>query len=259
MNVAGIDCGAKNTKAVILSNGKIRAMRSISSGFDYNRAAEKVFDLVLEEADLSRENVIHIAVTGAGKKEVTLAQSAVTVLSADAKAAHHLFPLARTVIDVGAEEARAIRLNEAGKLIDFAINEKCAAGAGTFVETMALALEVSMEEIGPLSLRSERELSMKAQCAVFAESEVISLIHANYSKADISRAVHEAIADRIAAMARKVGLERDIVLIGGMSRNEGFVDSLKRVLKEDVQIPDNPEFLCAYGAAVKAAEKARQS
>jgi benzoyl-CoA reductase subunit D len=115
-----------------------------------------------------------------------------------------------------------------------------------------------MEEMGSLSLSSDKEVSMKAQCAVFAESEVVSLIHANYSKADIARAVHDAIADRIASMARKVGIERDVVLVGGMSRNIGFVQSLKRVLEEDLLIPDDPEFSCAYGAAIVAAERARQ-
>jgi benzoyl-CoA reductase subunit D len=258
VNVAGIDCGAKNTKAVILSDGDILAMHSMLSGFDQKAAAEKACDLILKEAGLNREDVSHVTVTGAGHEGVTLAQSTVTVLRADATAIHHLVPSARTVIDVGAEEARAIRLNEAGRFIDFAINEKCAAGAGTFVETMALALEVNTEEMGPLSLSSDRELSIKAQCAVFAESEVISLIHANHSKADIARAVHDAIAERTASIARKIGIEKDVVLVGGMSRNQGFVESLKRILKEDVLIPDYPEFSCAYGAALVAAERARR-
>lgn len=258
MNAVGIDCGAKNTRVIILSDGNISAKSSLPSGFDQTEAAEKALGLALEEAGLHKVDVSHITATGAGKEGAAFAQSTVSEVGADAKAIHRLIPSARTVIDVGAEEARAIRINGEGKFIDFALNEKCAAGAGTFVETMALALEIDMEEMGPLSLRSERDVSIKAQCAVFAESEVISLIHANHSMADIARAVHESIADRVASMARKVGLERELVLVGGMSRNIGFVESLQRVLKEDLLIPENPEFSCAYGAAMMAAERAKR-
>ncbi|MFC2166252.1 acyl-CoA dehydratase activase [Acidobacteriota bacterium] len=258
MNVAGIDCGAKTIKVLILSDGGIAAKSSVSSGFDQKAAAENAYHMALEKAGLQKEDVSHITATGAGKEEATFAPSTVTEVGADAKAVHHLYPSARTVIDVGAEGGRAIRINQEGKFVDFAINDKCAAGAGTFIETMALALEINMEEMGSLSLSSDREVSMKAQCAVFAESEVVSLIHANYSKADIARAVHDAIADRIASMARKVGIEKDVVLVGGMSRNIGFVKSLERILKEDVLIPDDPEFSCAHGAALVAAERAER-
>jgi benzoyl-CoA reductase subunit D len=258
VNVAGIDCGAKNIRVLILSDGKISGKSSVLSGFDQRTAAEKGYDLALEEAGLRREDVAHITATGAGREEAIFAQSTVTETSADAKAVHYLFPSARTVIDVGAEGGRAIRVNDEGKFVDFALNEKCAAGAGTFIETMALALEINMEEMGPLSLGSDKQVSMKAQCAVFAESEVVSLIHANYSKADIARAVHDAIAERIASMARKVGVERDVALVGGMSRNIGFVESLKRVLKEALLIPDDPEYSCALGAAIVASERLRR-
>jgi predicted CoA-substrate-specific enzyme activase len=257
VNVVGIDCGAKNIKVLTLSDGDISAKSSVLSGFDQKAAAENAYHLALGKAGLQRKDVSHITATGAGKDEATFAQSTVTEVGASAKAVHHLFPSVRTVIDVGAEGGRAIRINNEGKFIDFAINEKCAAGAGTFIETMALALEINMEEMGPLALSSDKEVSMKAQCAVFAESEVVSLIHANYSKADIARAVHDAIADRIAAMARKVGIERDVVLLGGMARNIGFVESLKRILREDLLVPDDPDFSCAYGAALVAVERAR--
>lgn len=259
VNVAGIDCGAKNTRVLILSDGGVSAKSSVLSGFDQKAAAENAFSMALEKAGLQSEDIAYIAATGAGKEEAAFAQSAVTEVGAVAKAIHHLVPSARTVIDVGAEEARAIRINDKGRFIDFAINEKCAAGAGTFIETMAQALEISVEAMGPLSLRSDKDVSIKAQCAVFAESEVVSLIHANTSRANIARAVHEAIADRIASMARKVGIERDVVLVGGMSRNTGFVESLKRVLQESVLIPDDPEFSCAYGAAMVAIERVRRS
>jgi benzoyl-CoA reductase subunit D len=166
-----------------------------------------------------------------------------------------MFPEARMVIDVGAEEGRAIRCNESAKVVDFAINEKCAAGAGAFTEAMARALELPIEELGSLSLQSTQAIPMNAQCAVFAESEVVSMIHNNVSKPDMARAVHDAIASRIISMVRKVGYERPVVLIGGMAKNVGFVESLKRGLElDDLRIPDEPEFCSALGAALAAAE-----
>lgn len=256
MIVAGIDCGAKFVKALILEGDKILAKSSVLAGFDQKAAADEALALVLEEAGLSKEDLAHVTATGAGKEEAAFTQTTVTEVGANARAMSVLFPSVRTVIDVGAEEGRAIRISEKGKVIDFAINEKCAAGAGTFTETMARALEVNVEEIGPLSLKAEKAVPMNAQCAVFAESEVVSLIHAKHSKEDIARAVHDAIADRIASMARKIGIEKDVALVGGVARNPGFVDSIKRDLEVELLIPDDPEFSCALGAAFVAAERA---
>jgi benzoyl-CoA reductase subunit D len=130
------------------------------------------------------------------------------------------------------------------------INERCAAGAGTFVEAMSRALEVKLEEMGTLSLKAERAVPMNAQCTIFAESEVVSLIHAKTPKADISRAIHDAIADRIASMTRRLGIQRDVVLVGGVAKNIGFIASLKRALGVDLLVPDEPEFVGALGAAL---------
>lgn len=256
MSVAGVDCGAKSVKALILEGSDVLATTSVLSGFDQKASAREALDLALNEAGLREEDLAHITATGAGKEEATFATSTVTEVGADARAVHALFPSVRTVIDVGAEEGRAIRINENGKVVDFAINEKCAAGAGTFTETMARALEIAVEDMGPLSMKSQKSVPMNAQCAVFAESEVVSLIHAKHSKEDIAHAVHDAIADRIASMARKIGIEKDVALVGGLARNPGFVDSLRKDLQEDLLIPDGPEFSCALGAAFVAAERA---
>ncbi len=255
MSVAGIDCGAKFVKALIMKDDKVLGKSAVLSGFDQKAAAEKALEEALKDAGLSKENLIHITATGNGKEEVTFAHSTITEVGADARAMNHLYPSVRTVIDVGAEEGRAIRISKEGKVTDFAINEKCAAGAGTFTETMARALEMKVEEMGPLSLKSQKEVPMNAQCAVFAESEVVSLIHAKHAKEDIARAVHDAISDRIASMARKIGIEKEVALVGGVSKNVGFVDSLKRDLKTDLLIPEDPEYSCAFGAALMAIEK----
>jgi len=243
MNVAGIDCGAKFVKAIILDGDKILAKSSVLSGFDLKGAVEKALEIALKEADLSAPDLAYLTATGAGKEEVSMARSKVTEVSANARTMNFLF--------------RAIRVNDKGKVVDFAINEKCAAGAGTFTETMARALEVKLEEMGPLSLKSQKAVPMNAQCAVFAESEVVSLIHAKHSKEDIARAVHDAIADRIASLARKIGIEKDVALVGGVARNVGFVDSLQRDLQLELLIPEDPEFSCALGAALVAAERAK--
>ncbi len=161
----------------------------------------------------------------------------------------------RTVIDVGAEEGRAIKIDDRGKVADFAINEKCAAGSGTFTEAMARALEVKLEKLGELSLKSTQAISMNAQCAVFAESEVVTLIHRKTPKADIARAIHDAIADRITSMVRRVGIEEKIALIGGVAKNVGFVHSLKNDLETDLIIPDDTQFVGALGAALVATDK----
>jgi len=159
------------------------------------------------------------------------------------------------VADIGAEEGRAAKFDEKGNPVDFAINEKCAAGAGSFIEAMSRALETPIEKIGPLALTSDNEIPMNAQCTIFAETEVIGLIHANTPKNDISKAIHDAIAGRIVSMIRRVGVDEEIVIMGGMAYNPAFLKALKIQLNiDDIKIPDDPEYGAAIGAAVAASE-----
>lgn len=255
MMTAGIDMGAKTIKVVILNDGQVVAKSIVLGGLDTKQAAEQAFAEALKSANLSFNEIEHITATGAGKREAPLAYDEVTDVGADAKGATFLFPDARTVIDVGAEEGRGIRCDGSGRVIDFVVNEKCAAGAGAFTEAMARALELKLEEMGELSLQATKTVPMNAQCTVFAESEVVSLVHAKTPKADIARAVHDAIASRIISMVRRVGIEREVVLIGGMAKNIGFVDSLKRGLEMNLLVPEEPEFVGALGAALIAVER----
>jgi benzoyl-CoA reductase subunit D len=254
MITAGVDVGAKNVKVVLLRDGEVKARALKTIGLDTEEAIRDAFDRALKADGIKREDIERIVATGAGRKEVKFAHDELTEVGASAKGAHHLFPSARTVIDVGAEEGRAIRVNQEGRVQDFAINEKCAAGAGAFTEAMARALEIDLQKFGELSLKSQKAVPMNAQCAVFAESEVVSLIHAKTPKEDIARAVHDAIADRIISMARRVGLENDVIVVGGLARNVGFIDALKRTLEMDVRVPEYPEYAAALGAALSAAE-----
>jgi predicted CoA-substrate-specific enzyme activase len=252
MTTGGIDCGSKITKVVLLKDGEVIAKARAVTGFDQKAAAQKCMDDALKQAGLSLDQLDGLYSTGTGRKVVPFKAKEITEVGAAAKAAVHLYPAARTVVDVGAEEGRGIRCDETGKVIDFAINEKCAAGAGSFAEAMARALEVSVEDFGRLSLKSQKAVPMNAQCAVFAESEVVSLVHAKTSKEDISRAVHDAIASRISSMLKRVGIEREVILVGGLALNPGFVDSLKRDLEMDIHVPSEPEYAGALGAAVAA-------
>ncbi|MEW6456237.1 MAG: acyl-CoA dehydratase activase [Acidobacteriota bacterium] len=256
MVTVGIDCGAKETKALLIEGNKILAKYSVLSGFDQKYAAEEAFENILKKTGISREDITHITSTGVGRKGAYFVNSSITEVGANAKGILFYYPSVRTVIDVGAEEGRAIKLDERGKVLDFAINEKCAAGAGIFTETMARALEIKLEEMGELSLKSQKPIPMNAQCAVFAESEVVSLIHSKTPKEDIARSILDAIADRIASMVRRIGIEKDVALTGGVAKNIGFVHSLKRDLQVELFIPENPEFICALGAALIAAERA---
>lgn len=255
MITAGIDMGAKTTKVVILNDDQVVAKSLVLTGFEQQEAAAKAMSEALARATLSRDDISRMVATGAGRKAVPWVKENVTEVSADARAMVFLFPKVRTLIDVGAEEGRAIKCTSDGKVTDFVLNEKCAAGAGTFIEAMARALELRPEEMGELSLQSTTGVPMNAQCTVFAESEVVSLIHAKTPKSDIVRAVHDAIASRIASMARRVGVENDIALIGGVAHNVGFVDALQRGLESAVLVPADPEFVGALGAALIAKEQ----
>jgi len=257
MITAGIDCGAKTTKSVILRDGEIIGMGSVPTGFDQEKAVRESLAKALEAAGAARDEIETIGGTGSGKKFIKMANRKVNEIKAMAKGANYFFANARTVADVGAEEGRAVKIDGDGNVVDFAINEKCAAGAGVFIETMARALEVSVEEMGPLCLQSDKEIPINAQCVIFAESEAIGLIHARTKKSDVSKAIHDAVAGRIVSIIRRVGVNEDVVLLGGVAHNPGFVDIMKRELGlERLYIPDAPEFGPAVGAAVLAAEEA---
>lgn len=257
MITAGIDCGAKNTKTVILKDGEILGQGMVLTGFDQEKAIAESLAQALEKAGIARDDVQRICGTGSGKNAIKIADDDVNDIKAMSKGAHYFFPNARTVTDVGAEEGRAAKIDEKGNPVDFAINEKCAAGAGAFIESMARALEVTIEEMGPLCQQSDKEIPMNAQCAIFAESEVVGLIHAKTDKPDISKAIHDSMAGRIVSMIRRIGVNEDIAMLGGVGYNPGFMAAMLRELKiEKIHIPEEPEFGAAVGAAVVAAEEA---
>ena len=258
MITAGIDCGAKNTKTVILKDGKIIGRGSALTGFDQAQSVKDSLEMALKNAGVKQDQIEHVGGTGSGGKSIKEADVIVNNIKAIAAAANYFFPNSRTVADVGAEEARAAKVNERGAVVDFAINDKCAAGAGAFIEAMSRALETPLEQLGPLALSSTNAIQLNAQCAIFAESEVVGLIHAKIEKKDISKAIHDAIASRIVSMIRRIGVNPDVVLVGGVAYNPGFVVAFQRELGlEKVYIPELPEYAAATGAAAVAAQNGR--
>ena len=259
MLVAGIDVGAKNVHAVLLRDAEVVARAAVPSGFDQEESAQRGLAEAAAMAGVPRDDIARVAATGAGRKALLFAAEQPTEIAAGARGAVALYPGARTVIDVGADEARAIRLGPEGNVVDFAINEKCAAGAGAFVEAMSRALEMPLADFARASLDSTEVIPMNAQCTVFAESEVVSLIHANTPPADIARAVHDAMASRVSTMVRRIGVEDPVVLGGGAALNVGFVKSLSEALGgTEIHVFDDAEYLGAHGAALIAWEAAQK-
>lgn len=258
MITIGIDLGTQTVKAVVLKDGEVVSRGKAFSGFDPTKSAQQAIDEALKEANLSLSAVNHVTATGSGMEMAPNANSIISMMGADAKAGVFLFPKAKTIIDVGAEEARAVKCDDNGIMIDFVVNERCAAGAGAFIEAMARALEVKLEDMGPLSLRAERASPINASCVIFGESDVVTLIHRQESKPEIARAIFDAMADRISSMVHRLGVNPDVVLMGGVAKDIGFVASLKRKLGIDVLIPKYPEYAGALGAALVAVRRVKK-
>ncbi len=266
MITAGIDMGSRTIKVVLVEDAKVEGasqLKYVIKGkhmmfpgeLDGDVAADKAFDDALASAGVRRDQIGAVYATGAGRKQVKFATDNISEMSAGAKGVSFFFPNGRTIVDIGAEEGRGIKADGSGKATDFAGNEKCAAGAGSFAEAMGRALQMTLKEFGESSLRSTKSIPMNAQCTVFAESEVVSLIHLSTPKEDIAKAVLDAVASRVCAMVRRVGIENEVVLIGGMVNNPGFVRALKDAMGVDeIKLPDMPEYVSALGCALLAAD-----
>lgn len=251
MITAGIDMGGKDIKVVLIDKEKVIAREKATGGFNPREVAESLLAAAKKSAGISK--VDRTGVTGSGKKYAPVHEVDITEIGAAAKGAAFVLPTAKTVIDSGAEDSRGIKV-ENGSVKDFATNDKCAAGAGAFIESMSRAIEVTLEDFGKISLDSDKHVPINAQCAVFAESEVVSLINSKTSKKDIARAVNDALAERVVAMVKRVGVEQDVAIVGGLAKNVGYVDALSRGFNAKVLVPEYPEFISALGAALAASE-----
>jgi predicted CoA-substrate-specific enzyme activase len=255
---AGIDAGQSTTKAVILDNGNIASHAVLAAGGESTAVvAERALRQAMEAAGMTANAIGElgpITATGSGRKSVPFAQNHKPEIACLAKAAHWLFPSARTVIDVGYEKCLALRVNQ-GRPFNFTLNDKCASGSGAFLETVSEMLELRLDDIGPLSLESREELEIKSTCVVFAESEIVSLVHAKKAREDILRGVFDGLALRVFALAAKIGLEQDVMMVGGVARNIGMVQALERHTGMKLLVPHTPQIAGALGAALLAQER----
>lgn len=254
MITAGIDIGSSSTKCIILDEDK-----SILSGnilqigrSNTRKIGERSFELALADAGLKREDINYIIATGYGRINASFADRQVTEITCHGKGAHHMFPDTRIVIDIGGQDSKVIHLDAGGEVLDFAMNDKCAAGTGRFLEIMAQVLEVDIEELGELSLGSKKKIEMSNMCTVFVESEVVSLIAEGHTREDVAAGIHNAIVERVLGLAHRIGIREAITLTGGVNKNTGILQAIKQRLALSVNIPDEPQIIGALGAALIA-------
>lgn len=251
----GIDSGSQNTKAILMQDSRIIGTASVPTEFDALDAAGKVLTELLAAHGAERSQVKRIAATGTGRSLVSFADATVNEIIAAAAGSRAMVPDADMVLDMGAEASRVIALDEEGLAKTYEINDRCASGAGTFIETVARALQIEPEQMGDYALRADKDIMLKAQCVVFVESEVISLIHQKETRENIANGVHNGISNRLCSMFRRLGIGDKIVFVGGPSLNKGLVKALSKELGREVIVPEYSPYLSAMGA-VLTSEKA---
>jgi predicted CoA-substrate-specific enzyme activase len=252
MVTAGVDVGAITAKAAVFGDGELLATAVILAGYDRAAAARQVLDQVLAQAGLAREQVARLAATGYGRVQVPGSDRTVTEITCHARGAHYLCPDVRTVIDIGGQDSKGISVGTGGKVLDFVMNDKCAAGTGRFLEVMAHALEVDLVDFGQLALSTSRRAKISSTCTVFAESEVITHLTAGVGRAEIIAGIHEAIAARVATMVGRIPVRDAIVLTGGVARNAGVARMLEERLGHRIVVPEQAQLAGAIGAALIA-------
>ena len=251
----GIDIGSATSKGVITRNGNILARHLLFSGSDYKRAAEEVRKELLIKAGLSWEMISCTVATGRGANSVPFADHKVADIICCARGINSIFPSVRTVIDIADQSSQVIRLDQEGKVVNFAITEKCAAGSGRFLQVIANVLRIDLRDIGPLSLRSKSPIAFTTGCAVFGETEAISRVAEGASKEDILAGVHRALAEKVSALAERLGLEGEYAIVGGGALDIGLIKAIEEKLNVELLLPPHPQFVTALGAAIIAAEK----
>ena len=257
---AGIDIGSTMTKVVIM---KERVISSVigPTGAEQRRLAHRVMEKGLKEGNLSFSSITYLVATGYGRFNVPFADKQVTEISCHAKGAAFLFPEAKTVIDIGGQDSKAINI-ESGRPVDFVMNDKCAAGSGRFLEIIADGLRITLEEMAELSLKSNHPIKIGNLCTVFAEQEVVGKLAEGAPLTDLIAGIHEALASRVASMAKKLKVADDVIVTGGGAKNPGLVKALSDVLGHRLLVPSEPLLTGAVGAALLGqdiAQKARRN
>ncbi|MBN1188344.1 MAG: 2-hydroxyglutaryl-CoA dehydratase [Dehalococcoidales bacterium] len=255
---AGIDIGSVVTKAVILSQQEeILSFIRIPTGYNRRQSGDEAYRLVLQKAGKTPEDVKYVVTTGYGRRAVTFADKVLPEIVCHARGTRRLVPEVRTIIDIGGQDSKVIQLDDQGAVTRFEMNDKCAAGTGRFLEVLTeRILNLTLDELGPLALKSTRDCHISSVCTVFAESEIVSLLSEKYSKEDIAWGMSRAIARRVIGMGKggQISFEEPVVFSGGVSRNAGVVKAFKNELGKEVVTLEEPQITGALGAAVFAGE-----
>ncbi|HLB50100.1 MAG TPA: acyl-CoA dehydratase activase [Anaerolineales bacterium] len=252
MYAVGIDIGSTSGEAVILNGDGILAASIVDTGYNSRRAAELALEKALADSGLTREQLGPIVATGYGRIAIEFANRQVTEISCYAKGTAHLFPDVCTVIDIGGQDSKVIAVGKNGKAVDFAMNDKCAAGTGRFLEVTARALQLDLADLGEISARAARDVPISSICTVFAESEVVTLVAEGAERADIVAGLHRAIARRVGAMVKRIGPNPVIAFAGGVAKNSGVKRALEETLGVTLVVPPEPQIVGALGAALIA-------
>ncbi len=258
---AGIDVGSTMTKAVILNQGIVASIIG-PTGPEQRRLANRVIEEALNKAAISFQNIAYIVSTGYGRINVPFADKQFTEITCHAKGIIRLFPNAKTIIDVGGQDVKGIRIDAAGKIIDFIMNDKCAAGSGRFIEVIADTLGVPLDKVGDLSLRSKNPANISNICTIWAQQEVAASLAEGVPISDLLAGVHKSLADRISRMVSRLKVEEAIIVTGGGGKNKGLLKALSEQLGHEVLVPEEPLITGALGAALlgkEMVEKAREN
>lgn len=257
---AGVDVGSTQTKAVIIGeDNTIVARALVDTGANVVQAAQKAFDNALRSKDLQEEEVEYVVGTGYGRYRVTFGNTQVTEISCHGRGAVHLFPNTRTVVDMGGQDTKAIRVSPEGDIVDFCMNDKCAAGTGRFLGAASAALSIPLDDLGETALKSKRPVKISTTCTVFAESEVLAWLGKGKKLEDILWGVHKSIAIRSAGLMRRVGVSDEVTFTGGVSRNQAMVTALEERLGVTLNVSEECHFMGALGAALFAFDHIRAS
>ncbi len=257
MIVAGCDVGSLTAKAVIMNDSGLVASAVALAKRSPEESAQAVMDLALKSAGIAMTDIAWCVGTGYGRKHVSFVKSVESEIACHGRGAVWQAPSARTIIDIGGQDAKAIKVDGSGNVTRFIYNDKCASGTGRFLEIIAEALEIKLEDLGDISSKSTKKITLSNQCVVFAETEIISLVNDGAEIPDIIRALHNAVANRAAALAKSITIEGDIVMSGGVARNGGMFEALTAALGRDIIKVDNPQINGAIGAALMAMDSVR--
>jgi len=251
----GVDLGSSAIKAVLLSGGEtVRARRAAPTGHNARASAEQLVAGMLDEVGVKRSDVVYAVATGYGRLYYDAADREVSEITCHARGALFCAPTARTIVDIGGQDSKAINVAKTGRVLDFAMNDKCAAGTGRFLEVMSRALDVPIERFGELARTSTKDVPISTTCTVFAESEVVGQVARGEALPDIVAAIHRSVASRVAALVRRVGATPPIIASGGVARNDAAIDALSAELDQPVRVASDPQFVGALGAALIAAD-----